>query len=386
MPSTAPLPTIDDLVRAANRGLVGTADRYADTVSGSILNHFAGPVAVLLSREADRDQDLFRDIYFDAASSDALTDLIQGRWGIARILDTRGAGVAAFARSSAAAGAGTLWRGTRVATVASGGNVPLVYEVALDTAAPAADVTLSVPIQATVAGTGVAIQASAGGLQLLDPVYDPLWKPAGLQCADGTDFEDAGAYLARARAQRFGQRGGYLARMTQVCQGLGAAFVIGIPSSYGLAAGDFTSDFGLNALYVADANYQSSPALIQSCAVALESYRVLGNDLWVGGIAPSALSVAAVATLVKDPGRLDQIPIRRAIVQRLLSYFAATSVFSFKLTGLAAAIQGASPNVQSAVFTSPMADALLAPNAPPAALPRYTLAPRDITLTFLGPS
>lgn len=383
MPSTQDLPTIASLVQAASRAAMGTADRYADTRSGSMLNHAVGPVAVLLAREADRDKDLFEDIYFDSASSDALTSLIQGRWGIARILDTMGQGMCLFQRSSAAAGAGTLWRGTRVALSGNGG---FAYEIAADTAASAAATQIHVPIQATTLGTGVAVTAPSSSLKLLDPVYDPLWLPSSLTCADGTDFEDAGTYLARARAQRLQQRNGYIARLTQVCQQQGAGFVIPIPSSYGLLVTDFASDLGLNAIYVADANFQSPPALIQACAISLESCRVLGNDLWVGGILPTRLVIQATVALVKAPGQLDQVPIQRGIVQRMLSYFGGTNVFTFKLTALAAAIRDASPNVQSASFTLPAADAFLTPNAPPANLPRYTLDARDVQLAFTGPA
>ncbi len=381
MPSTAPLPTLDELVQAAGDGLRGRADRYADTVSGSLWNHLGGPVAVLLSREADRDRDLFRDIYFDSASSDALTRAVQQRWGIARILDSKGQGACQFARSSAAAGAGSLLAGTRIQVP---GDPPLVYEIAQDTAAGATDVQLPVPIQAMRVGTGVAV--SAAGLQLLDAVYDPLWQPKQLSCSDGTVFEEAKAYLSRARAARRAQRTGYLARLTQVCQAQGAGYVIPIPSSYGLAQGDFAGDLGMNAIYVADANFQSPPGLVRACTLALETCRVLGNDLWVGGVAQTPLSVVATVALVRPPGDLDLVPIERAILQALLAFFNATATYFYKRGQLSALMRAASPNVQSVALTAPTADALLAANSLPASLPRYTLAARDVGLTFVGPA
>ena len=83
MPSTKPLPTINRLVRAASAAVTGERDPNADTRSGSLYNHTVGPTAILFAREADRDEDLFQDIYFNNASGDQLTDLIQQRADIA---------------------------------------------------------------------------------------------------------------------------------------------------------------------------------------------------------------------------------------------------------------------------------------------------------------
>src|SRR5580698_8920452 len=120
MPSALPLPTIADHVKAAADTIRGQRDRYGDGRSGSITNHESGPTAILFARQADRDVDTFRAIYFDDADGDELTALIQGRYQTAtgaplvpRILDAKGQGSCTFARPSASAGGGEFWTGTR---------------------------------------------------------------------------------------------------------------------------------------------------------------------------------------------------------------------------------------------------------------------------------
>lgn len=385
MPSLEPLPTVQDFVTAGRNGLTGEGDLYGDTHAGSLYDHCAGPTAILFSREAENDRDNFRDIYFQDATSDALTDLVQARWSIARILSTAGVGTCEFVRSSAAAGGGTLWQGTRVRVA---GAPPSDYQVAADTVVAANALSVTIPIQASVFGTGSAISAP-GGLQLLDPLYDPLWQPTRLTCADGTDFEAANAFRARVSSELLNSRNGYIPELVATCQAAGATYVVTFASQYGLTNDDagFAGDYGLNALYVADANYQSSAALIQASALALENARVLGADLWVGGIAQSPLFVNATIALTADPGSIDVIPIQQACTQALLAYFSSTSSgFTYKRDAMAGAMRAANPGVQQVVsWSSPTSDATLSPTNWPATLTRWTLAPRAIVLTFVGP-
>lgn len=386
MPSTQDLPTINDFLDAGRKALRGEFDQFGDTHVGAIYDHTSGPVAILLSREVERDQNLFEDGYWNAARDDALTTLIEGRYGIARILATQGQGMCLMSRTSASAGSGTLWAGTRIQV---GGTPPKVYEIATDTPVSATQKSAQVPIKALAPGSGSAVYAP-GGLSLLDPLYDSLWLPQTLSCADGTDYEPANAYRARALAERLNSRNGYLPEIVQTCRDQGATYVVAFASQYGLTNDDagFADDFGLNAIYVSDSNFQSTPTLIQACAVALDSVRVLGADLWVGGIAQSQLYVQAVVNLVSDPGKLDKVPILRQCVQALLAYFAPTDAgYTFKRSALAGALVHAHPSVQKvSAWVSPTSDATLAPNAWPATLTRYTLLPRYVNLQLVGPS
>jgi Baseplate J-like protein len=386
MPSTLPLPTITDLVRAGRGGLRTERDPFGDIHSGSLYDHCLGPTAILFQREATADRDLFRNTYLAEASSDALTTDIEGRFGIERIMDTFGQGTADLVRPNALAGAGTLWTGTRIQVA---GTPASVYQVAQDTPVSAAATVLrGVPIQATVLGSGTAVQANAG-LSFLDPVYDPRWQPTALRCADGTDFEPAQDYRARALATRLNARNGYLTEMTAVCMAQGAAFVVAFASSYGLAVDDFADDFGINGIYVADANHQTSPALLRSCRVAIDSARVLGADLWVGGIQQSPLHIAAVVNLIDNPGKMNLVPITRAATSALLAAFAPPDAgYVYKLATLSADIVGSDNAIQQvASYTLPAGDSpAIDPSHLPATLTRYTLTSANVQLVFQGPA
>lgn len=449
MPSTLPLPTISSLVQAASNAVMGEDDPYADVRSGSLYNHAVGPTAVLFSREADRDKSLFEDIYFDNASGKALTRYVWARDGIARVMDSAGAGTCSFTRPTAGGGAGPFLKGTRIQVA---GTPPMVYEVSADTTVGAGALTATIPIDASVLGTGVKIAVSSG-LSLLDEVYDLTWKPISLSCADGTDFEEASAFRARVTQTKLNERTGYLPQLTLACQSVGAKYVVAFSSQYGLPVSDFLDDFGLNAVYVADAGYQTTPALVLACQNVLESWRVLGADLWVGGMANVPLTLNFLVALVDNPTNLPQQSIRRLCAQALLAAFGPTDGgFSYSAQSLASAVNNASPYVQHASvpalwvaetdyslgdlvyaggalqkcvesgesgvglpsFSSKagvvtfdgsaswlclphqdigiyaggvlqLADPVLYPSLWPATLPRYTLAMNNINFTFTGP-
>ena len=396
MPSTKPLPTIGDLIQAGRDAVTGQRDRFGDVHDGAKREHIFGPTAILFARQADRDADTFGAIYFDDADGDELTALIEGRYQtstgtplIPRIRDTKGQGTCTFVRPNATAGGGDFWTGTRIKVT---GASPRFYEVASDTAAGATATTVTVPIQAFETGTGNAI-SSFGGLSLEDPVYDPSWQPVSLTCQDGTDFEEANAYRARSRAFLIANRNGYLARMVQVCQDAGASYVVGFRSDYGLQPNQYeydinagVGDMGLNAIYVADASFSSPPSLIDACAVALDGARVLGADLWVGGLVRSPLSIAATATLVDDPSKMPVVAITAALIKATMAYFAPTqSGYLYKRTAIEAAMRRSSAYVQTVSFTAPTSDPTISPMNFPASLARYTVAPNNINLTFAPP-
>jgi len=426
MPSTQPLPTIRGLVQAASNALVGERDANGDVRSGSLYNHNAGPMAVLFSREADRDKDLFEDIYFNSAKGDALTDLVQTRTGIARYLDAAGMGTCSFTRPTDGGGGGSFLQGSRIQVAGTPG---MIYEVAADTVVSATALSCTIPIQASTLGTGTAITATAG-LSLVDPIYDNTWVPTQLICADGTDFEKAADYRARVLQTRINQRVGYFAQMTLACQSVGAAYVIGFASQYGLAVTDYADDYGLNAIYVADDGYSSTtssgavqsvslltgggagylfaplvaftggggtgatatalisggavviinvtdpgsgytspPAvsfqgggpsvqatayatlgtLVNACDAVLESWRVLGADLLVGGVTNTPLTLNFLVSLTDTPTKLPVQSIRRLCAQALMAAFGPTDGgYVYSADALSSAVTAASPYVQSA--------------------------------------
>jgi hypothetical protein len=468
MPSAQPLPTIDDHIAVAENALLGERDRYGDTRRGAIYDHASGPTAILFARQADRDLDSFRAIYFDDADGTALTTYVQGRFpDVPRVLDTYGTGYAVLQRPNATAGADTFFSGARISIP---GSPPSVYVVSADTTVAASALSVTVPIRADVRGTGTAISVQGGTFTLMDVATDPTWTPVSVFCSNGTDFEPANEYRARARAATLDARNGYLPELVTTCMDAGAAYVMAFPSHYGLSANVFTDDdlpasqqvtvtvpgsgpalivfsgahgkipgdyitlsgqtaepqlnatfpvivisptvlgitvtpalpiynafvctmsnsgggdYGSNALYVADKNFASTPALVNACQVALEGARVLGADLWVGGIVASPLSIVATLNLIDDPSRLQTVAVKRAAAQALLAYFGPSDGgYVYKIAAMQGAVIASHPAIQSVTFSSPSSDTSLTPRAWPATLTRYTLQPRDIAFTLVGP-
>lgn len=113
MPASDPLPSIRNLLTSSANAVVGTRQSVADTRRGSIYDHFAGSGAILVTREAARDRNLFRAVYLDTAEGDDLTRLVKLRFGIDRIVPSYGTGKALLTRARVAAGGGTIWEGTR---------------------------------------------------------------------------------------------------------------------------------------------------------------------------------------------------------------------------------------------------------------------------------
>ena len=352
MPSTQPLPTIPQLLRAGRAALQGERDLYGDARDGSLYDHATGPMAILCSREADRDKTLFDSIYFANAEGKALTTLIQQRYaslGIVRILDAAGQGACTFTRPTDGGGATLFPQGTRVRVP---GTPPGIYQVAADTTTSAAALRAVIPIENTQIGETTPVQTSTG-LALLDPISDLTWVPQQLQCGSGTVFEPAPAFRARALAAKAAARNGYLSNMIAACQAAGAAYVLAFESDYGLPLDDFDDDFGLNSLYVADSNYESSPALVNACGVALEPWRVGGADLWVGGMATTPLTVTMLVALRVNPSQAPIATIRRACLMAVLGAFGATLTgFTYSQAALTGAAHGASPYVQLAALPS----------------------------------
>lgn len=377
MPSSLPLPTVSDFLTAGQEAVRGQVDIYADLRTGSIYDHINGPLAILHARQAQADRDKFRAIYINTAQGADLTRIVTSRLGVPRILAAQGQGLCQFSRSNASGGATTFWAGTRIQV---NGNNPVIYQVA-NTVSVGSVTGASIPIQAALTGPGSQVSA-ATNLTLLDALSDTTWAPTSLTCAAGTNFEDAQDYVARARATLLTNRNGYLAKITSVLAGIGAAHIIAFDSTYGLNLTDFSfNDSGLNAIYVGDANFGSTPALVQAATIALESCRVLGCDLWVGGIQKQLLQITGIANLIDDPGKLPQTVIQQSILQALTAEFPAYVV---KTAAISATICSASPYIQSYSGFLPPVDSTIAPGNFPATLLLYTVTPGLISVT-LGP-
>jgi hypothetical protein len=396
MPSPQPLPTVRDFITAGKQAITGQLDDYGDVRSGSMYDHLNGPYATLMAREAAADRDKFRAIYISSAQGKTLSAVVSGRLGVDRIAGTYGLGSLLVQRASSAGGAGKFWTGTRIQVP---GSPPGIYEVAQDTTEAASSLSATVPIQATATGPGSAVQGATGGA-FLDPIWDATWSPVSLSCAAGTDFEKATDYVARARTSLLANRNGYLAKLQTACASIGAVNAIAFDSSTGFAADDVTDDYGLNAIYVGDANFGATSALVDAAAVALESCRTLGAELWVGGITQSVQSVVGTVYLTDSPGNLPSVVIARACMQAVLASFPAYAV---KVKALEARVAAASPYIQQVTITTPGADTSVPtikfsdeggkfPNPQfisetwPSTLTVYTTSAQRVSLTLTGPS
>jgi hypothetical protein len=377
VPATESLPTLRDLLSASAAGVAGTREPRADVRRGALYDHFAGAGAILFTREAARDRDLFRADYLDAAEGDDLTVLVARRDGVGRILPSYGTGTALLTRPSPAAGAGTIWRGTRILVFASAASDARTYAVASDVAVSAGATAITVPIRATATGPGSVVNLSGPAIGCIDDaLWDTTLTVAAIRCSDGTSLEPAAALRARVRAERLAKRNGYVDAITNACMARGAVHVA-------LFDSDFTgTDAGLTHCYVADAGFSTTATLLRACTVALESVRVCGVDLQVLGMQRATVNVSATVTLRDDPGRL---PSPDVAVRDALSATFATTRFAYDLDELGGVIASASADIQQVSFGAPAGPAtILVGGAMPRVLTRYGLG--VVTLAYAGPS
>lgn len=371
-----PEDTVNDFLDIAARAVRGAGDKTADFVRGSDYESLSGPCAMIWSRESLRDTDLFRAIRFNDADGDDLTNMVKLRYGIDRILDTRGAGTAFLARPSAGL-AGTIWQGTRIVVRQNGDE--LRYRVTADTAVSTSALSVSVPIEALDFGPGTSISTTIG-LFLDDATFD-AWTVTSLACADGTEFEPADDLRARVRASRHAKRVGHEQAIIDACVAAGAANVVAFRSDYG---GD-SLDVGLNVCYVGDSGYSATPKLVRACAVALRAIRVLGDNMQVLPMARVGVNVDADVTLNDSPARFDTTRLYQIHRAELGKYIGGQrGRFSYTKSGLISAIARPTPVVQDVSFVLPTSDTtVLSGNNFPDVLARYVLG--TVVLRYRGP-
>ena len=386
-----PLPPLSEFLGAFADGVHASRDAGADARRGSIYDQWAGAAAILFTREASADRDLFRAIAFDTAEGPKLETLARRRFGTEPVVATFGTGRATLARDDAARGEGMLFTGTRLAFVRAGQS-PVVFAIADNIDVAATTTRLDVPIRALRRGQGAAVDARVEPgtiLRIDDPLWDPGWRVISLTCGEGTDAESPLALRARARDTRMRARKGYARAITDACVTAGAVNVALFASSY---AGD-DADVGLNFCYVGDAGASASETLVRRCQVALERFRVAGADLQVRPMMPAPVTARVVAHQWDEPSAFDANDVTRSIVASLLGYFdRRASAFGFALDAMSGAVMRASDAVQSVAFTQPTQSAAVTTAVGreavqfPARLPRYTLAASDVAVRLLGPS
>lgn len=389
MPSQYDEPTIAELLQAFEDGIHARQDRYADIREGAVYQHWGGAAAILWSRLARRDTDLWRAIYFDSAEAVDLTNLLSDRYAFDRVLDGYGTGTALLSRPTTSAGSGTVWKGTRI-LVYGDGVLPRFFVVAADKPVSASQSDVEVAIRSDRTGKGTAIDLASGAAsraRVDDPLWDTTFAVESMTCGEGTEFESAAEARARFRTGRRDARVGFVEAIVAACTDVGASHALLFPSDY---AGD-AYDYGLNVAYVGDAGFTGTPALVNAVKVKLEAWRVLGDNLQVLPLSRANLAIDADVYLWDSPARVNQTETRALLVGAVLGYFDGKDAgFSYDRDALSGAMMKASPAVQFVTFDSPSSDVAVMqttgglPNFP-STLTRYSVRDEDITLRFLPP-
>ena len=389
MPSTQTIPTLADLRQAFRDGVIGQRERRADVHDGSAYDLLGGMAAMLFSRQAQRDRDLFRAVYLDSAEAEDLTSRAQTLFGITRFVDAYGTGTATIVRPTAAAGAGTIPTGTRLFVWSPAGTTDSrICATTADVVVQPSALSVQVPIRATTTGAGTAVTLTSGLLARIDdPLWDSTWTVQALQTSDGTAFEKAEAYRARVRAQPFLSRAGYAPAIIAACQAAGAVNVVPYPSNW---AGD-TNDIGYSVVYVGDASYTASTSLVSACILALESARVLGPDMAVLPMTSQAVSVSLTVSLYDDPGVFNTTDLTLGVQAAVGAYVdGRKNAFSYQVDAIAGAVRLASTAIQGVTLNAPTSSVGIMQTIGgvqnfPAVLTRYTVVPGNVAVAFVGP-
>lgn len=392
MPSQQDIPSTAQILAAARAEIAAIERPAADLHSGSFDDIQCGVGAILFHRQAIQDRDNFRAVYFDTASGLDADALIRGRYGVlaARIPDLPGTGAASLARAAAAAGGGTFRKGTRLSVLPNEkGGPSQSFEVSSDTTIGASALTAIVPIRSiALANAPVSATRSTNVLTIDDPTWDDSWVVTTLDCGAGTLKEDDPTYKARIKATRLAQRKGYAKSISDACKSVGAAEVALFPSDWSGV------DTGINHCFVADASFVTTPSLLHDCRVVVDSWRVLGADLFVFGMTatPLALRVAVQVWNVEQVRSSDDISTR-AIAAAVDFFAGSTSQFYWTKTAIESAImrqlRGDAQSVTVSAFDlpgNPVSEPNRSTMLDTASLPRYSLGAGDVSVTVTGPN
>lgn len=368
-------PSIQDLIEFGGKAIKGL-DGTTDLLRGSDYEALIGPSAVIWSRQARRDTDLFRATKFNSAVGADLTELARRRYGKERRLESFGKGTLAISRS-ASGSQETVWEGTRVSLR---GDISRSYRVTETVVIASGDTVATLPIEATQAGTGVAIHASLPNIRFEDPLQDTTWVARSINVVDGTAFEDAAEFRARIRRERFAERVGQADAITAACMEAGAEKVVLFRSDY---AGD-AYDYGLNVCYVGTLGHTSTPELVKACALRLRSCRVAGDHMQVLQMTNAELDVSAKVYLFDSPAKFNLSRLEYAHHTSIRSYVGEAGRYTYAIDGLYGAIGRLTPEVQRVEILTPLADGSIVEGSLknfPQSLTKYTVG--KISLQYL---
>jgi hypothetical protein len=391
MAATEPIPSLAELLDAFH---AETTLRRAlrqlpppDTHEGSLYDHMAGLGALVLSRVAERDRHEFRSVYFATAEGDRLDTIVTQRFGRARALDTRGTGTAKIRRPTAAAGAGTIWEGTRIFVSVGRGDAARYLRVSADTAIGASQTELlTLPVEAELPGPDGAIEGTIdefAALRFDDPLWDNSWEVREVACGAGTLRERDPDYRAAARQERKDRRPGMPRFIESKCKAAGASLVVAFAGNY---LGD-ASDHGLNRVFVGDASGETPAPLLEACRLAMPGAAMAGTSVQVLPMTTANLSLAVAIKLRDEPDNLGIAATRDEADAAVLEYFRQSEhPFVWSYSGIRGAILRAVRNLYDLTLTASLAEPVLASMFDSGTLLRYRVDPWSIATKVTGPN
>lgn len=386
MPAAESIPSIARLTNAYQGALVSKR-RHGDTHAGAIHDHWAGAGALLWQRQAERDREEFASLYFLHAKRNRLDEYIERRWpGKARVVDEPGTGTVRLRRPNAAAGAGVFLEGTRIAVGGGLGGGVSYYIIAADTPCGAATTTpLPVPIVATEAGPASQIHVVSGeraALRVEDPLWDNTWIVDELTCSAGTTRESDEQTRARISLEVIEERFGYESAIIKAMKLVGAETVVLFRSDY---LGE-ALDAGLNRVYVGDANFSTSPELLEACRFALPSCAMAGASVQALAMTTAWLNLTATVRFWDVPDKFDTATALASAKAAVLEYFdTRANPFVWDVAGVRGAIQRAVEDTQDIAITSSSPAPTLLQLFDSYPLPRYRTSLDRITVTLAEP-
>jgi hypothetical protein len=408
MPSQLPVPTVEALRKAFAVGVQGDRSENADLRTGSIYDLFGGIGALIFRRLALRDRDIFRAAYFDFAEGDSLGRIVERRFSTDLFAAAPGTGHVHLARPTAAGGAGTFWRGTRITVLPETAGDPLTYVVRADTPV-GLDTTVTVDIESADSGAGGAIDTlgtSARLVRIEDELWDTSWQVVQLVCGQGSAREKDHDCRARIKKGRADTRVGYAKAITDACVAAGAADVALFASDFlatnpgtqietvGEIDEDGYGDTGLNRVFVADASGTTPLALLQACRLAVDRASINGMAIQVFGMAPVLVTLSAELRLWGAPARFSVQPKMADCRSAIINHFATRqNPFYFRLDAIRGAILQAVRDVQTITLTSSYTLPDDTPGTEPtlpsvlASVPisRFYVTANSVTVSITGP-
>lgn len=385
MPAAEDLPTIQQYVNAYQGGLVSLR-KHGDTHAGSIHDHWAGVGAVLWRRQAERDREEFRALYFRDAKGNRLDNYIARHFpGKARVTNQPGSGVVRLSRASAALGGGTFWDGTRIAVGGVGPN-PLRYYLIDQDQGCGTDLAVVLNVRADREGPESEINVRSGEravLRVEDPLWDNTWQVDALTCGAGTVREDDDPCRARIAGEVFEERFGYESAIIKRMKQAGAETVALFRSDY-LGEG---ADHGLNRIYVGDRNFETTSALLTACRLAIPSVAMAGAGNQTLPMTTQMVDIKLEITFWDSPERFAMAANEKQARAAAVEYFETReNPFTWDMTGLRGAVQRALEDTQSIAITSSQVPPVLATLFDAYPLPRFRTTPQRVSVSLHAPA